>query len=276
MPSSQPTSHRSVIVRILAIPTALVAIVAVMGGTGACPLCSGLCSSVTSGFEAFRGGDGAAVAGPLVQGSPASPPASTPDVKPPASPDVKPNVKPDATPAAPTLGPMHAAIYRDLDNKVVDLADAAGKPMIIELWATWCGPCVKQRAVMHRLSTEYEDGVFVALSVDEKGAQHVKSWITKNRATNPHESKVRDLMATPEVRALISRRNSAGTIPQVIYVSRKGEILDVSVGGQAEPFMRAMFKNLGLKTADQKAADQKKAESKDPAAVPGSKDQAAH
>jgi len=267
------SSHRSVVLRILAIPAALIGIIAVLGGTGACPLCSGLCSSVTSGVGAFRGGDGAAIAAPLVEEPPVAPNAK-PAVKPEAKPDARPDAKPDAA-AEPALGPMHAAIYRDLDNKVVDLADAAGKPMIMELWATWCGPCVRQRAIMHQLSAEYEDGVFVGLSVDEKGPQYVKNWIAKSSTPSPHTSKVRDLMATPEVRSLIARRKSAGTVPQVIYVSRKGEILDVSIGVQGEPFMRAMLKNLGLKSAAQKAADEEKAEKKAAAADPAPKDQPA-
>ncbi len=153
---------------------------------------------------------------------------------------------PTPAPAQPSAepGPMHGRIYRDLDGAPIDLADAIGKPMVIELWATWCGPCRNQRLLMHRLSEEFTDVVFVAASTDEKGPQVVKDFRAGNPSENPAGSRVRDVMATPELRAIIDRVKKENLIPQTIYVSRKGEIMDVSVGGQNEKFMRALLKNM--------------------------------
>ncbi len=137
---------------------------------------------------------------------------------------------------------MHEAIYKDFDGKAVDLADAAGKPIIMELWATWCGPCRKQRETMHGLSAKHPEIVFVAASVDQAGAGAVRIYLAEHRS--PKGSKVRELMATPELQARIARVNASASIPKVIYINPRGQIVDVSVGIQNAVFMEAMIKNL--------------------------------
>lgn len=146
-------------------------------------------------------------------------------------------------PTAP-LGPLHASLFKDLDGKPVSLADSAGKPIVIEMWATWCGPCRKQRASLHRLAKEFPDVVFVAASTDEKGPDVVKAFLAKNPDEKGEESRIRDLMSTPQFRAVVAKVRKENSIPQTVFVSRKGEIADVALGQQDERFMRAVLKNL--------------------------------
>jgi thiol-disulfide isomerase/thioredoxin len=160
----------------------------------------------------------------------------------------------DASSAAPAtpLGPMHGSLFTDLDGNPVSLAEHAGKPMVIEMWATWCGPCRKQRETIHKIAKEFPDVVFVGASVDEKGASAVKQYLATNAAERAAaqaakqdgSTSIRDLMATPSFRALISKVRKDKTVPQTVYVSRRGEIADVALGQQDERFMRAVIKNL--------------------------------
>ncbi|MBL9118302.1 MAG: redoxin family protein [Phycisphaerae bacterium] len=182
----------------------------------------------------------------------AAPPGPAPATAPPAKEEAKrddgsestkaPAVKTDA-PAVP-LGPMHATLFTDLDGKPANLADSAGKPMVIELWATWCGPCRKQRQTIHQIAKDFPDVVFVAASTDEKGPSVVKEFLAKSAQESDPDSPIRDLMSTPQFRAILRKFRTENTIPQTVYVTRGGEVADVAMGQQDPRFMRAVLKNL--------------------------------
>ena len=59
--------------------------------------------------------------------------------------------------------------FTDVDGRAVRLADYAGRPLIINFWATWCGPCRLEMPQLVQLSAKYKDrGVtIVGISVDD-------------------------------------------------------------------------------------------------------------
>ena len=60
--------------------------------------------------------------------------------------------------------------YESVDGTKVSLSDFKGKYVYIDIWATWCGPCIKQMPALKELIKEYEGKniAFVVISVDEK------------------------------------------------------------------------------------------------------------
>lgn len=58
--------------------------------------------------------------------------------------------------------------FTDMEGNTYRLSDFKGKLLYVDLWATWCGPCIAQSPYFEALSKEYKDKdvVFLAISKD--------------------------------------------------------------------------------------------------------------
>ncbi|WP_170114164.1 TlpA family protein disulfide reductase [Pontibacter mucosus] len=75
----------------------------------------------------------------------------------------------------------------DLNGKVTDFESLKGKVVFLNIWATWCPPCVAEMPNIQRLHDKLADEnvAFVMLSVDEGGVEKVKKYIDKKGYTFP-------------------------------------------------------------------------------------------
>lgn len=66
--------------------------------------------------------------------------------------------------------------FNDVNGKSVSLSDLRGNYVLIDLWATWCGPCKAEIPYMHKLEEEFagKDITFVSISVDKN--KDIKAW----------------------------------------------------------------------------------------------------
>lgn len=59
---------------------------------------------------------------------------------------------------------------RDINGKNVNLSSLKGKVLYIDLWATWCGPCMQEMPHSEKLKEKYQgnpDVAFISLSIDD-------------------------------------------------------------------------------------------------------------
>jgi thiol-disulfide isomerase/thioredoxin len=65
-----------------------------------------------------------------------------------------------------------------IDGKPASLGDLKGKPAVVNLWATWCQPCLKEMPSLERLETQSKGKLRVAaVSEDHAGAKVVKPFV---------------------------------------------------------------------------------------------------
>ncbi|RYE01404.1 MAG: TlpA family protein disulfide reductase, partial [Sphingomonadales bacterium] len=70
--------------------------------------------------------------------------------------------------------------FTDPSGKRITLADFAGKPVLLNLWATWCAPCVHEMPTLDALAVAKGDALHVVtISQDLKGAEIVAPFFEK-------------------------------------------------------------------------------------------------
>lgn len=74
---------------------------------------------------------------------------------------------------------------KNLKGKKVSLSDYKGKIVVLDLWATWCGPCIASFPAMQMLVNKYTDVEFLFIAVQEGGnaAARVKNFLAKHNYT---------------------------------------------------------------------------------------------
>jgi thiol-disulfide isomerase/thioredoxin len=80
-------------------------------------------------------------------------------------------------------GPAPATSFLDPDGKPTRVADFKGKVVVLNLWATWCGPCVLEMPTLAKLAGAYagKPVAVVAVSIDgDRDADKARSFIASH------------------------------------------------------------------------------------------------
>lgn len=83
-------------------------------------------------------------------------------------------------------GNLPSVHFYDKSGRRVTLDDFAGKVVLVNLWATWCTPCIMELPSLDRLSREVppEDFAVVAISMDTTSMENVEAFLKKNGIKN--------------------------------------------------------------------------------------------
>lgn len=93
-----------------------------------------------------------------------------------------------------------------------------GKIVVIEVWASWCGDCVKAMPKLKELQANHPNVDYVFISMD-KTADKWKAGIEK------HDIKGDHYMANDQMKGVFGKAIDLDWIPRYIIINKKGEIV---------------------------------------------------
>lgn len=104
---------------------------------------------------------------------------------------------------------------RDMNGQMVSLSDFRGKVVLLNFWATWCGPCRVEMPAMEELYRQYprKDFEILAVSTDAQGVAVTRPFQQENKLTFPilHDADFR-----------VGLSYGARTLPMTFMVDRNG------------------------------------------------------
>jgi thiol-disulfide isomerase/thioredoxin len=107
--------------------------------------------------------------------------------------------------------------------KKMKLSDLRGKVVVLDFWATWCGPCKVEIPWFIELERQYKDQGFAVLgvSMDEDGWVAIKPYVQKMQMN------YRVLLGNDDVSTAYGGLDS---LPTTLLIDRQGKIASVHVG----------------------------------------------
>ncbi len=111
---------------------------------------------------------------------------------------------------------------KDLNGKPLKLEDYRGKVVLLNFWATWCGPCREEIPSLIELQKQYKDQLqVIGLAIDEDDDSYVKKFAASEAINYPIA------MGTDEVRFAYG---GVGALPTVFVINKNGAIVQKHVG----------------------------------------------
>ena len=107
-----------------------------------------------------------------------------------------------------------------VNGKTVSLHNFTGKLIYIDIWATWCGPCLRELPYLENLQEKYkqrEDIAFVSISIDDDKA----AW---SAMVKDKDMKGIQLHANTEMHLKIVSDYLINGIPRFIIIDKSGNI----------------------------------------------------
>jgi cytochrome c biogenesis protein CcmG/thiol:disulfide interchange protein DsbE len=126
-------------------------------------------------------------------------------------------------PAAPRIGdPAPAFSLADLDGNPIRLSDLEGRPVVLNFWASWCGPCVEEFPLLKRALAEHaDDRLAVVGIVYQDNSESARAFMQRMDASWP---------AVMDPGGRVAQEYALIGAPQTFFIGRDGRLVSQSVG----------------------------------------------
>jgi len=119
---------------------------------------------------------------------------------------------------------MNGISFVDAQGRKLGLEDFRGKFVLVNLWATWCGPCRREMPSLDRLQARLSGDEFtvLALSQDRKGVAAVEKFLT--------QVGIKNLGVFVDSSARSARTLGAIGLPTTILLNKEGGVIGRLIG----------------------------------------------
>jgi peroxiredoxin len=109
-----------------------------------------------------------------------------------------------------------------LDGKTVSLTQFKGDVVMINFWASWCGPCRQEMPLLDNIYKQYKDMGFTLLGVNvEPDAHNANAWLKQTPVTYP-------ILYDPK--SQVSQLYQVQAMPTTVIIDRQGVVRFVHNG----------------------------------------------
>jgi thiol-disulfide isomerase/thioredoxin len=119
--------------------------------------------------------------------------------------------------ATSSSGPAPAFQLTGRNGKAIDLSQFKGQVVMINFWATWCGPCRQEMPLLEDIYKKYKPMGFTLVGVNvEPDAKGAEAWLTKQKPVS--------FPIVFDTESKVSKMYNVAGMPSTVFVDRKGNI----------------------------------------------------
>lgn len=130
---------------------------------------------------------------------------------------------------------------KSLSGEDFNLADQRGKVVMLNFWATWCGPCRMEIPILNELYNGYKDDgvIVVGVAITSGSKDKIESFIKSYNVDYPI------LYGSDEdISRLVYSYGNFASIPSTFLINQKGEVTNYFVGAQEKEFFEEGIRNI--------------------------------
>ena len=110
---------------------------------------------------------------------------------------------------------------QDLQGQNVSLQALEGQPVVVNVWATWCGPCRREMPLLEQAQNQYPDVAFVMVNQGEK-IDAIERYLANEQLNLKHVWQDENLLTQQAL--------GYQALPSTYFIDAKGQLVDQSVG----------------------------------------------
>jgi thiol-disulfide isomerase/thioredoxin len=123
------------------------------------------------------------------------------------------------------IAPLWAMRFDAPHGDRIDMASFRGRPLVINFWATWCAPCIREMPALDRFAREFASREWVVLGLAADSGEMVREFLLRTPVSYPI-----GLAGFGGIE--LSRRlgNDQGGLPFTVVIDRSGRVAHRHVG----------------------------------------------